>query len=453
MACRTVQTRVAFACAMLAGPVVAGCAQYPLDGVPLPEAPGTPGPPPAVPPPPSAPPVVPPPPAPVPPPPAPPGAGGYSRAALAWTPGAGDTCTVDDHLQYVASGPDGKLYPTWHPPTGPGGCTFGHEHGRDPSTSRLADMGPVLFGYANEQLDGFPGRSPRHEDHVGHKIEWANDAPFKAAGGAGAASLTCSVLAKLHQGTHSADAFTNNLHEIVYRIRCNDGADANVTFLTANGPAGKLTRRCQTNISIVAGTPNPADSPTHAHPRSPGRSMGTRFIPDNYCAENGPTSTRMSEVWKTQNLITTADDKLLFRFSAYFFVSDPARFFSPDSPGLVGRQIDACYSRNPDGSWRIPGSPCSTARAATGSAPVAWNDPRSYFVGARRGVRFNDFVMTNASTNAIWYTDPFGRGARQAPFPGSVEQRISATNHQGVRSFTGPTIGGDYRHPGVHAPN
>jgi hypothetical protein len=336
----------------------------------------------------------------------------------------------------------------------PSGCTFGHEHGRDPAGAGLDDMGPVIFGYANERLDEFPGRSPRHEDHVGHKIEWGREVRFNPSGGTGGvAALTCNVLAKLHQGTHSPDAFTNNLHEIIYRIRCDDGSEANVTFLTANGPAGELSRRCRTSDRIAAGTANPPDSPTHAHARSPGRSMGNRFIADRWCVDNTSNSTQLSEVWKTQNLVTTADNRLLFRFATYFFVSDPARFFDPGAPSNLGRGAVECYATKEGGAFKSNSNACRAARAFSGPTAVAWDAPDSYFIGAKRGVRFNDFMLTNPGDRTVWYTDPFGQNARPDPFPGSIEQRIAAKVHTGVRFFTGPTIGGDFRAPGVHAPN
>jgi hypothetical protein len=94
-----------------------------------------------------------------------------------WTPSARDTCAKEQHDAFSVVGPDGKRYPTWHPPTGPEGCTFGHEHGRDPKKSILwstkqvqsyfyfdangnhvmdADEEAVTgipFGYANQQFD------------------------------------------------------------------------------------------------------------------------------------------------------------------------------------------------------------------------------------------------------------------------------------------------------------
>src|SRR5690606_23531193 len=117
------------------------------------------------------------------------------------------------HDRYATLGPDGKKYPTWHPPVDPlTGCTFGHEHGRDPRGSALYHLvGDLPFGYANEQLNAAGLGMQRHEDHVGHKVEWENDVHMQLEGGAGTiVDLRCDVLTKLHQGTHSKDAFTNN---------------------------------------------------------------------------------------------------------------------------------------------------------------------------------------------------------------------------------------------------
>src|ERR1041384_8418198 len=88
-----------------------------------------------------------------------------------WSPGANDDCTKAQHDAYSVVGPDHKLYPTWHPPVDPvTGCSFGHDHGRDPRGSALyAEVGPIPFGYANEQLDVYDPANPRHEDHFGHK--------------------------------------------------------------------------------------------------------------------------------------------------------------------------------------------------------------------------------------------------------------------------------------------
>ncbi len=145
-------------------------------------------------------------------------------------------------------GPDNKNYPTWHPPSAVDpatgrSCTFGHEHGRDPSGSKLlTDLqriyGGVLFGHGNEQLDvhnqakGITN-GMRHEDHVGHKIEWENNVRLSESVNVGGSSrryfnVTCDFLMKVHQGTHSQDAFTNNMHELVYAMQCNDGPNGSI---------------------------------------------------------------------------------------------------------------------------------------------------------------------------------------------------------------------------------
>lgn len=58
----------------------------------------------------------------------------------------GEPCPDRVHRQYVAEGPDGELYPTWHPRIDPiHGCYYEHEHGSDPATVH-PDWTP-LFGY------------------------------------------------------------------------------------------------------------------------------------------------------------------------------------------------------------------------------------------------------------------------------------------------------------------
>ena len=192
---------------------------------------------------------------------------GLSHAVGRWEPRAGDTCTKEVHDSHTTVGPDGKLYPTWHPPTDPAtACSFGHEHGRDPQGSNLFDeVGAVPFGYANEQLDTYDPALQRHEDHVGHKIDWENDFELHYSGDAAGQLLQgarCDALVKLHQGSHSKDAFTNNVHELVYHIRCDDGTDMSLTLLAAIGTPGEFVSTCDRDVHITAGSPTPLGSPS-----------------------------------------------------------------------------------------------------------------------------------------------------------------------------------------------
>jgi hypothetical protein len=102
-------------------------------------------------------------------------------------------------------------------------------------------VGPIPFGYANQHLEAGGFGAPRHEDHVGYEIDWENDTAMSVGGGGGnVVAIQCDVLVKLHQGTHSPDAFTNNMHEVASHIRCADGTGFSATLLTPTGAAGEL---------------------------------------------------------------------------------------------------------------------------------------------------------------------------------------------------------------------
>lgn len=75
-------------------------------------------------------------------------------------PRPNETCPSWVHDQYVAAGPDGKAYPTWHHQIDPVyWCYHRHEHGSDPQ--HFAPNHAPLFGYAaaahgmNEAHEGF----------------------------------------------------------------------------------------------------------------------------------------------------------------------------------------------------------------------------------------------------------------------------------------------------------
>jgi hypothetical protein len=350
-------------------------------------------------------------------------------------------------------GPDGKVYPTWHPPTGPGGCSFGHEHGRDPRGSDLyGDTDGLPFGVANEMLAISDPANPRDEDHFGHKVEWENDIDLEFRG-AGSAIFTvqCDVLTKFHQGTHSKDAFTNNVHELVYHIRCDNGTRMGITMLTAIGRPGEFVRSCDRDVHVQAGTPTPANSPEGG---------GFRAIPDRTCVEAevlvspGQQSNfgALHETWETSNSVRRADGHTLAHFNPYFQVRLPSRFHDPALAPVVGRPIDVCYEVTGAGH-RASGGPCDRSTDQGQTVGVTFEDPRSEFNGADHFVDINGNDISNADGPEVWYTDAYGRNGRTEPFPGSVRQRISAVeNFVGV-DVGGPTIGRNYSGNGVRAPN
>jgi hypothetical protein len=93
------------------------------------------------------------------------------RAMLFGRPVLGSTiCPVEVHAKYLVTGPDGKTYPTWHPPVDlEHGCYFDHEHGSDPrSYVGYENSGMPAFGYTAAQA----GIS---EPHAGYKVFVSND--------------------------------------------------------------------------------------------------------------------------------------------------------------------------------------------------------------------------------------------------------------------------------------
>lgn len=83
-----------------------------------------------------------------------------SRSYGAWRPSHPGECSRLIHDRYSALGRDGKLYPTWHPPVDPSGCSFGHDHGPAPGSE-------VRFG---EPDAAFTGR----EDHARFRVSLGN---------------------------------------------------------------------------------------------------------------------------------------------------------------------------------------------------------------------------------------------------------------------------------------
>ena len=379
-----------------------------------------------------------------------------ARAFGIWSPGPNETCTKEQHDVFSTVGPDGKKYPTWHPPTDPAsGCKFGHEHGRDPRGSRLYGMvGVIPFGYANEQLDIWDPTNPRHEDHVGHKVEWENDIAMRVNSDIASPlfDVRCDVLVKMHQGTHSKDAFTNNVHELVYHIVCNDGTAIHVTMMTAIGKPGEFVRSCDGSTHVSVGAPTPLNSP---------HGGGQRLIPDRECVlehmlvggtRNSNFSAALHESWQTSNQVKTEDGHTIASFDPYFQVPSPSRFYDAAAPALVGRPIDMCYATESNGD-RARGGACAETTANGSITGITWDDPRSPFNGVRRFVDINGNRISNAEGPSVWYTDPYGRHGRPDPFPGSVRQVIARINT--ALDPHGPTIGHErhYGGIGVRAPN
>jgi hypothetical protein len=424
-------------------------------------------------------------------------------------------CSPAVHDSYFVIGPDGLRYPTWHPPvaTDPATgreCAFGHEHGRDPRRSQLWKTRQVQqaffydangngsmdadeeawaglpFGYANTQSDvWFKAQgieTMRHEDHYGHKVEWANDetdiathgmSEVKDAGvwmgknGDGIvqhdSGMRCYFLGKVHQGTSTPDAFRHNLHEVMFfqdcRVkadldRCTDAHDlstcpdtssknARVSLVTLHpfGEGGGFTR-----FAPLCGEErrlDPKDRIAVGHSalsKSYPGGDGDREIPTRDCIERGflvtePTfSGNLYEAWPASLGVHNDSGTAIVEGPHLLFdVNDAVRYYYPESlkaergyaarrPELAGTDLgyaqDLC--REALGPRRARYGLCDEA-----DETVSWDDPRAGFRGLNRGMYFKAVVIRNAGGPAVWYTDPFGGRASKKAFPGALRQWVA----------------------------
>jgi hypothetical protein len=388
-----------------------------------------------------------------------------------WQPTAYDTCPRELHDRFAVIGPDGKAYPTWHPPviTDPATgrpCTFGHEHGRDPGGSQLRDWvaehlaasgreryAGVPFGLATEALNAWaaahPGTLTRQEDHVGYKVDYENDVRLLAADGRDI-GVTCDYLVLVHQGSHSPDATANNVHELLYASRCTDGTELISDIVGRFGDPGEYTRACGDGPAI----------PTIANGYPGGE--GSRRIPDRTCAladvlvPAGRTTSAWAlyEKWSTVGELRTAapDDPPLASFMSAFGVFDPSRYADPASAARIGRSLDLCREVEPNGD-RANGVACDAA--AQQGLGYPFDDPRSPFNGTHRDVYLQETTVRNDGGPRRWWTDPYGGNASPTPFPGAVCQLVGAVDNS-VRPTLQERVFGRNRSndaDGVHAPN
>jgi hypothetical protein len=407
------------------------------------------------------------------------------------------------HESYSVIGPDGKLYPTWHPPvaTDPitkASCRFGHEHGKDPSTfpyfneikqyyaynGDVANSG-IPFGYINDQLDVWTAanKSPismRHEDHVGNKVEWEVNVPVSTsnpsqAGGKQPTGLTCNYFSAVHQGTSTHDAFQNNLHGVFYMSKCSDGQNLKLNKLVKFGPAGQFTRVCD---AVGDRTTVIKTGFSYSNPAYPGTSQdGIRNITDRNCVINnflvpsGKWSMNFYEAWSGNMNITGSQGQALVRnVDLLFDVENAVRYYNPGAthPELgadaakytdASFSMDLCYEVLPNGN-KARGGGCDAATKSGSIKGITWDDPRSGFKGTNRGLYFKPGNTTNAGGPAVWYTDPFGENGSTTPFAGSIKQNVDQRNIDYNQKFGGATtfivpevINRSYENPTVHGPN
>jgi len=429
-----------------------------------------------------------------------------SAAMGQWTPVSGvDTCTQAFHDTFFVIGPDGKKYPTWHPPTAVDPatktlCSFGHEHGRDPRGSALwdalrvhyafdqnnngtidtaeRDASGIPFGYVAEQLRAFNAANGlaannRVQAHVSYKIAWENGIlrTRTVNGQPQTFDLSCDALTMLNQDTQSADAFASNLQELIYAVDCSRGNDAAVyggkayvSVMATFGDPGQfaVSQPDGTIDTIRFGTAQPPDSPA-------GNGEVGRVIPiaDNVYAAvlvpAGATSdfaTGLTETWFAgARLIRTDATELVF-LDPSFAVRSASRYFDVAQIDGVARTVDLCYIGLSAGGLVIDdpllagqivrqarGPECA-AIAPNGPATavvnrVRFDDLTSPFNGCRRSTGLGLTRINNTTPTTIWYSDPYGQATRSTTFTGGVKQFVVTINNSATTGLDRVIFGTD----------
>lgn len=373
-------------------------------------------------------------------------AGAAAASATADLP----VCPDSLHDAYTATGPDGEVYPTWHPAsvTDPDTgvvCAFGHEHGDDPASSDIFDWTMekrgggatgVTFGYATHMSSLGEGGPHRHEDHYGHKVFVLNDVNLVREDREGYVRdgedqpVTCDYLIHVHQGTHSADALSNNQHEVLYATRCSDGTEMVVNTLTGFGDANEYATNCDGRTVSTGGSDLPDGS------------GGSREIPDVVCVEEtGDEFWGVYEVWKADHSLTDEAGEEIVRFDPWFGVRNPSRVAdgadAVDTIGLAGEALVGWpWGTVPDGAQK--------------------NDPDSPFTGDQRDVYVQRSTVDNAGGASTLYTDAYGQTGATSSFEGAIAQYIAPVSNTDLAEPQRQAFGfsTDYgAGHGVHAPN
>jgi hypothetical protein len=150
-------------------------------------------------------------------------------------PVAGELCPQWVHDRYVTTGPDGKIYPTWHPQIDPQyHCYFDHEHGDDPRTS-LANSTMPAFGYIGTAIG-------KNEPHEGFKVYVVNRGDKNDEG------RTAQVSSRIvfHMGTGGPKRFDTEFHSLQYDMVAPDGHFVHVAGMADTGVVGSI---CDRNAS------------------------------------------------------------------------------------------------------------------------------------------------------------------------------------------------------------
>lgn len=317
-------------------------------------------------------------------------------------PQRGQPCPTWVHDRYTTTGPDGKPYPTWHPPVDPDyGCLFGHEHGADPRLSNANNTLPA-FGYAAATMGMV-------EPHAGFKVFIIN-AGQPVESNVDNKISDQDVRLVFHMGTSGPKRFTEPMHSMQYDvIDHTNWRQAHVYGMADTGSLDDAGSTCNT-------------------PRKGHKDFSTLGCGDTY------------EIWNAVRFQILADgDEDGDLTNSRFGVVPSVAVFDPIT------------SRDPNDSQHV----VYTENVKPNPAYVQGVDPSSplaFFQGCRREFYSGPAFWNNINGATTYWTDAFGHVAPNnrpdASHP--IQQTLSAD-----RGYRGVIFKfrQDFCGNGIHAPN
>ena len=365
-----------------------------------------------------------------------------SHAIGVWSPGPLDTCPAELHDSYSVVGPDGKLYPTWHPPRviEPGDRRALHVRPR--ARTRPGGLRPLRLGRAQARRPGARGRGghpvrprrrvarrlrggePGHADpprgprRPQDRVAERRRARARARPRAGAPRRHLRLPHQDPPGHALAGRPRQQRPRAALRgpLRRRHQADRR--------QAGDLRRPQRVRPRLRQDDRRSGAGTSHAFPSG----GGVRLIPDRACVEEhvlvgGRASTRCSRAGSTRtgSPPTTCERRAarqLAYFDPHFAVFNPSRF-AAETAGQLERTIDVCWETEP-GRRRRPGAAPATRRPARARSrprcpstirPRRSTAPRARSTSTRP-------TVDNGGGPRRWWTDPYGGNASREPLPG-----------------------------------
>lgn len=300
-------------------------------------------------------------------------------------------CSDDLHASITATGPDGRAYPTWHPPVHESGCYFGHEDGADPRTSRANPALPP-FGYVAAQAG-------EQEPHEGFKVFVANAGTRSDEGKVAQADSRIVF----HMGTSGIGRYATRLHSMMFDYRHADGRRVSLQGMADTGTAVGST--CD-------------------RPRRGGRDFSTVGCPDSY------------EIWTVRFLVMHPSDPYVGLDQSRAGLATSVAAFDPITTRVPGDDRRLLYTE----TYR---------NGATPNDPMS---PLARYRGCDREAYDGPVYWNNARRPTTYYTDAYGRvqPSATALAPGLLKQEVSATPRSRVDAFK---YRERFCHATVRAPN